>query len=121
MLNERLRSFAFAWKGILTLFRAEPNAKIHLLAAIMAIAAGFWFDIEKGEWCAVVLSIFGVLAAEAFNTAIEELTNLVSPGPHPLAGKAKDLAAAGVLFIAFGAAIVGVIVFLPRVVNLFSH
>lgn len=121
MLNERLRSFTFAWKGILTMFRAEPNAKIHLLAAILAIAAGFWFDIEKTEWCAVVLAIFGVFAAEAFNTAIEELTNLVSPDPHPLAGKAKDLAAAGVLCTAIGAAIVGFIVFLPRIVNLFGQ
>ncbi len=121
MLNERLRSFAFAWKGILTMFRAEPNAKIHLLAAMLAIAAGCWFDIEKAEWCLVVLAIAGVFTAEAFNTSIEELTNLVSPEPHPLAGKAKDLAAAGVLFAAFGAAIVGVIVFLPRIVDLISQ
>ncbi len=101
------------------MFRAEPNAKIHLLAAILVIAAGFWLGLEKVEWCLVVMAIFGVFAAEAINTAIEELTNLVSPEPHPLAGKVKDLAAAGVLFTAIGAAITGFIVFLPKILNLF--
>ncbi|GAB4253324.1 MAG: diacylglycerol kinase [Saprospiraceae bacterium] len=121
MLNDRLKSFLYAWNGILAMFRAEPNAKIHLLAAIVAIGAGFWFDIERSEWCAVVLAIFCVFAAEAFNTSIEELTNLVSPEPHPLAGKAKDLAAAGVLFTAIGAFIVGFIIFLPRILSLYGQ
>lgn len=121
MLNKRLKSFAYAWQGVIAMFRSEPNAIIHLVAAILTIVAGFWFNIETSEWCVVVLAIFSVLAAEAFNTSIEELTNLVSPETHPLAGKAKDLAAAGVLFTSIGTAIIGMIVFLPRIINLFGH
>lgn len=118
MLIDRLRSFTFAWQGVLAMFKAEPNAKIHLFAAVLATFAGFWLEIEKPEWCAIVLAIFSVFAAEAFNTSIEVLTNLVSPGPNPMAGKVKDLAAAGVLFTSIGAALVGLIVFLPKVISL---
>ena len=114
MLKERLESFKYAFKGIAALFDSEPNAKIHLFFAIAAIAAGWFFQISLVEWCLVVLCIALVLSAEAFNTAIEALTDLVSHDYHPLAGKAKDVAAAGVLLLAMGAAIVGMLIFLPK-------
>ena len=117
MLKKRLDSFKFAFAGIRDLFKTEPNAIIHLIAAILAVALGFFFSISTTEWCFVIVSITSVFSAEAFNTAIEHLTNLVSPNYNELAGKTKDAAAAAVLFTAIGSAIVGLIIFLPKILN----
>ena len=86
-----------------------------LAAAALAVLAGLFFDISALEWVAVSLCIALVLALEALNTALEYLTDLVSPEHHPLAGKAKDAAAAAVLIGAAGAAITGFIIFLPKI------
>ncbi len=115
MLKKRLNSFRYALAGLADLVGSQPNAIIHLFAAVVAVCAGFYFEIDRMEWCLVALSIAFVLAAEAFNTALEHLTNLVSPEHHPLAGKAKDVAAAAVLLAAIGAATVGVFVYLPKI------
>ncbi len=118
MLKDRLNSFKFAFSGLKELFLTQPNAKFHLFAGFCVCGAGGYFGLSTAEWCAIVLSISLVIAAEAFNTSLEYLTNLVSPDYHPLAGKVKDLAAGAVLVIAIGAAIVGGIVFLPRLLAL---
>lgn len=116
MLKKRLNSFRYALAGIAHLFRSQPNAKVHLAAAVGAVGAGFFFEISTTEWCLVVFAIAMVLVAEAFNTAIEELTDLASPDFHPLAGRAKDSAAGAVLLTAIGAAVVGALIFLPKVI-----
>lgn len=118
MLIKRLNSFRYALAGIADLLGSQPNARIHLLATALVIAAGLYFGLSKNEWCLVVLAIASVFAAEAFNTALEHLTDLVSPDYHPLAGKAKDVAAGAVLFAAIGAAVVGVLVFLPKIMTI---
>jgi len=114
-LQKRINSFRFAFQGLIDLFRTQPNARIHLAAAAMAVLAGLFFDISALEWAAVSICIALVLALEALNTALEYLTDLVSPDHHPLAGKAKDVAAAAVLIGAAGAAITGIIIFLPKI------
>ena len=119
-LKKRAQSFQYAFRGIAELFKSQPNARIHLVAAAMVVLAGFYFQISRTEWIAVTLCIFGVLSLEAVNTAIEHLTDLVSPGFHPLAGKAKDVAAAAVLLVAIGAVVVAGIIFSPRIFACFS-
>ncbi len=114
-MKKRIKSFQYAFQGIADVFRSEPNAWIHAVVACCVLAAGWYFGLSKTEWCLVILCIALVFAAEAFNTALEHLTDLVSPEHHPLAGKAKDAAAAGVLLTAIGAAIVGLLVFLPKI------
>ncbi len=114
----RFNSFRYAFAGLAELFRSTPNARIHLFFAATVIAAGIFFRISSLEWMLVVLCIAGVFAAEAFNTALENLTDLSSPQPHPLAGRAKDLAAAAVLLSAMGAAIVGLLIFGPKICRL---
>lgn len=114
-LSKRINSFRYALKGLAALIAGQPNARIHLLAAAIVIAAGFYYDLARWEWVAVVLCIALVFALEAVNTALEHLTDLVSPDPHPLAGKAKDVAAAAVLIAAIGAAITGVLIFVPKI------
>ena len=118
MLKKRLNSFRCAMAGIASLLASQANAKIHLLAAVLVILAGFYFGLNRTEWCLIALSIAVVLAAEGFNTALEHLTDLVSPNQHPLAGKAKDVAAGAVLLAALGATAVGLLVFLPKIMAL---
>lgn len=120
MLKKRLDSFKFAFAGIRDLFKTEPNAIIHFIAAVFAVSMGFFFSISTTEWCFIIFSIAFVFSAEAFNTAIEHLTNLVSPDYNQLAGKTKDAAAAAVLIAAIGSAIVGLIIFLPKIAGIFG-
>ena len=119
-IKKRIASFGYAFEGIFEVIQSQPNFIIHFIAAFVAIIAGFYFTISATEWCFVMGSIAMVLGAETFNTAIEHLTNLVSPDYHILAKKTKDAAAGGVLFIAIGAAFVGLIIFLPKILALFS-
>ena len=79
------------------------------------IAAGLFFSVSTIEWCLLILAIAMVLCAEGMNTAIEFLTDLASPNFHELAGKTKDVAAGAVLISAIGAAIIGFIIFLPKI------
>ena len=116
-LKKRIDSFRFAFKGLVDLFISQPNARIHGVATIIALILGGILGLSKIEWCLIILCIFAVLAAEAFNTALEYLTDLVSPDYHVLAGKTKDVAAAGVLLTAFGAFIVGTIIYLPKILT----
>ena len=118
-LQQRWRSFGYAFKGIATLFRTQPHAWIHLVSALIVVALAYFFDVKPWEWVALVLCITLVLATEALNTSIEFLTDLVSPDFHPLAGKAKDTAAAAVLICAMGAAMVGFLIFAPYLLSLF--
>lgn len=118
-LQKRVDSFRYAFKGLVEMFANQPNVRIHLAAAVAVAGAGIYFNISALEWVALVICIAMVFAAEAVNTALEYLTDLVSPGHHPLAGKVKDVAAAAVLVTAFGAAIVGLIIFTPKFASLF--
>lgn len=120
MFEKRLLSFKYAFQGIITLFRTQTNAKIHALAAALVIICAFYFQISTTEWCFLIFAMTMVLSAEAFNTAIEFLTDLVSPDFHPLAEKTKDVASAAVLFTAIGALIIGIIIFLPKFVTIFT-
>ncbi len=113
-----LRSFTFAFAGIMLMLRTQRNAQVHLCITCIVIVGGVFFGVSRGEWLALVLAITLVLALEAINTAIEAVVDLASPQIHPLAKRAKDAAAGAVLLGAIGAAIVGFMVFLPRIVAL---
>jgi diacylglycerol kinase (ATP) len=119
ILQERWNSFKYAINGIKLLFSTQIHGKFHLFFGIFVVVAGYFFDISTTEWCFVTLSIAMVIAAEAFNTSLEKLTDLVSPDYHPLAGQAKDLAAGAVLICALGTIVIGFIIFLPKVIMLF--
>ena len=109
-----LLSFKYAINGIYLLMTTQRNALIHLAATVLVIFGGFYFSISTTEWLVVIFSIGIVFAAEAFNTAIEQLVNLVSPEFNKSAGRIKDLAAGAVLFAAVAAAIAGIIIFGPK-------
>ena len=114
-MKKRIQSFKYAGKGVLCVSR-ETNFRIHLAAAAAATALGFCLGISAGEWIAVLLCFAAVMSAEAFNSAIEELVDFVSPGRHEKAGRIKDIAAGAVLITAILAAVIGCIVFLPKII-----
>ena len=112
-----IRSFGYAFRGVRMMLAEQANARIHGVATVGVVMLGFFVGLERWEWCAVVGAIGLVWTAEGLNTAIEVLTDLVSPGEHPLAGRAKDLAAGAVLCAAVVAVVIGAIVFLPKFVS----
>jgi diacylglycerol kinase (ATP) len=114
----RLRSMRFACRGIRTMLVSQHNAWLHAFATIVVCAAGAGLGISRGEWCAVVIAIVAVWTAEALNTSLELLCDVASPGFHPSVEKAKDVAAGGVLISALGAVVVGLLVFVPRLLSL---
>ena len=114
-LLKRIKSFKYAFQGLWTLVKTQPNAKIHLVAIVVVVLAGLYLGCNNQEWAILCLTFGSVLAAEALNTALEFLTDLVSPDYHELAGKTKDVAAAGVLIAAIAAVFVAVFIFLPKI------
>ncbi len=115
MLKRLFNSFGYAINGIIDMIGAEPNARIHLVFAVLVILSGWAFEVSLTEWSILGICIAAVFAAEAFNTAIEYLTDLASPEQHPLAGKAKDAAAGAVLCCAIGSAVAGLLIFGPKI------
>lgn len=114
-VKRQLKSFGYAFQGIAHAFATENNMHIHTLASIAVIGAGLFFKVNIVEWCLLVFAITLVLVAEMLNTSLERLTDLVSPDSHPLAGQAKDVAAGAVTLSAIGAAIIGCLIFLPKI------
>lgn len=112
--SREAESFACAFRGIAALLKSEVHARIHLAATFLVIALGWWCEITRGEWLAVILVLGLVWVAEALNTAIEYVADLAHPDEHPEVKKLKDLAAAAVLFASIASLVVGLIVFLPR-------
>jgi len=115
----RVRSIAFAFRGIRIMVATQHNAWVHAAATVVVVAAGLFFGLSWSEWCWIVSAIVSVWTAEALNTAFEFLTDVASPSFHPIAGQAKDVAAGAVLLAAIGAAIVGALVFGPKVFILY--
>jgi diacylglycerol kinase (ATP) len=114
-IRKRVQAFGHAIRGLGTFFRTQWHARFHAVAAVVAIALGFVLGISPLEWCCVVLAIVAVIACEAVNTAIEFIVDRISTERHELSGKAKDVAAAAVLVSAIGAAVVGAIIFGPKI------
>jgi len=105
---------AAALRGLGYLLRSSPNARIHLLATAVAIGLAAWLRITRGEWLWITAAIGGVWAAEALNSAVETLADRVTREHDELIGRSKDLAAGAVLLAALAAAIIGLLVFVPR-------
>jgi diacylglycerol kinase (ATP) len=95
----------------------QPNARIHALATVVVSMVAWLKGLSAFEWCWLVIAITVVWMAEALNTAVEFLGDAIHDGPDPLIGRAKDVAAGGVLLAASGAACIGIIIFAPHVLK----
>ena len=112
-----VNSFKYAGAGIVQAYRGEQNLRIHTFMAILVIVFGFFLKISYLEWLTCLILIGLVLMSEFFNTAIEYVVDLASPNVHPLAKAAKDVASAGVLMMAIISAIIGLIIFVPKIID----
>ena len=110
------RSFKAAFEGIASTYKKEQNIKIHTFISILVVVFGFFLKINYIEWLVCLVLIGFVLMAEFFNTAIEYVVDLASPDIHPLAKAAKDTASAGVLMMAIIAAVIGLVIFVPKLI-----
>jgi diacylglycerol kinase len=118
-LQKRLHSFYCAFRGFAFAFRQEHNLWIHTPAAAVVVAAGFFFHISATEWVLITIVIAGVFASELINSAIENMVDLCSPEFDRKAGCIKDMAAGAVLITALGALVTGLIVFIPKITEVF--
>ncbi len=114
----RIKSFRFAFHGLKALLKEEHNARIHFIVAIFVVAAGILIKLHPYEWIAVIFAIGFVITTEILNTAVENLCDFISPERNEKIKNIKDLAAAGVLISAISAIIIGLIIFLPKIVAL---
>lgn len=105
------QSLGYAWRGILAALSGQRHLRFHFGAALGVVALGLWVGLSAPEWALVTLAIGLVLSAELMNSAMESLVDLVEPKTHPLAGKAKDMAAGAVLVAAVIALVIGILVF----------
>jgi diacylglycerol kinase (ATP) len=113
-LRGRMASFGYAFAGLAEMIKTQHNAWIHLAATLLVVAAGFLARLSGSEWIGVILAMVLVWSAEAVNTAFEFLCDVASPEFHPLVEKAKNIAAAAVLICAMGAALIGLVIFIPH-------
>lgn len=113
-----MKSFQYAAAGILSALRSEPNLRFHVAAALIAGVAGYFLHLSNIEWIAVVFCVVLVFGFELLNTAIEALCNHVTEEIHPAIKKVKDISAAAVLIVCAGSVVTGLIIFLPKIIEL---
>lgn len=120
-IRSLIASFGYAFAGIWYLLRTQRNAQIHCLVGACALALGAVLQIERWEWIVLVLIITIVLAAESANTAVEAAVDVATSMRHPLAKVAKDVGAGTVLICAIASVIIGCLIFIPHLVELFQR
>lgn len=116
--KKRAKAFVYAWQGLRTLVKEEHNARLHMVVAFIAIVAGILLRISGLEWCLIAICIGMVISAEAMNSAVEALADRLSGDYDPLIGKAKDYGAAAVILLAVVSVVVGMIIFIPKLIDL---
>ena len=118
MKNKKLiNSFKYAFTGMWSAYKSESNMKIHIAVAILVILFGVFLQISTYEWLACTVCFAMVIGSEMFNTAIETVVDIAMPKKDERAKKAKDVAAGGVLVFAIGSAIIGSIIFIPKIID----
>jgi undecaprenol kinase len=111
-------SFRYGFRGIADAALKERNMQIHIVISFLVIVAGVTFEITKFEWIAVLVAIGGMISMEMMNTAVERTVDMYTKEFHPLAKQAKDIAAGAVLFFAIISVIIGMIIFVPKIIEL---
>lgn len=112
--KNRIRSIGYALKGMFLLLRTEASIKIQFFIALVMTAAGFYFEISAMEWILQLFAIGLVMGIEGVNTAIEKLADYVQPDQDPKIGLIKDISAGAVMIVSIVASIIGLIIYIPK-------
>ncbi len=113
-LETRKKSLAYAWAGCKAMWLSEINFRIHVIISLIVVCAGIMLKLNSGEWIAILFCIGLVISAEVFNTAVENISNIISTEIKPEIKLIKDISASGVLILACISSIIGCIIFLPK-------
>jgi diacylglycerol kinase len=116
-MQKFIKGFGYAFAGMGHALKTQLNFKVHCLAMALVFLLGWYFKLSVQEWLWIAMACGFVLASELFNTAIEVLVDLVSPEIHPKAKIIKDVSAAAVLVAAITAALVGLLIFVPKIIT----
>lgn len=116
-IKKRAKSFGYAFSGLQVLISEEHNARIHLVVSILVVTLGFYLNISSLEWVALILCIGFVFVLEIINSSIENIADFIEPQRNQDIKKIKDLAAAAVLLGSFTAVIIGLVIFVPKLVQ----
>ncbi len=116
-IMDRVRSFRHAIDGIALMLRSQHNAWLHAVASVTVLVFGIFCHLSARGFCWLVIAIMAVWTAEALNTALEFLADVASPEFHPLAKKAKDVAAGAVLISAGGSVVIALLIFGPHIIR----
>ncbi len=116
--KKKLIGFSFAFNGIKEIMKSERNFRIHLITTFIIVLMGLFFNIKPYEWIAICLVVSLVLILEMINSAIERIMDFLSPDRHTIVGQIKDITAGSVLVAAITSAVIGAIIFLPKIMNL---
>ena len=114
-----LKGFLYAFNGLVVFFRHERNGRIQLVVALIVLLFGWLLKVSSAEWIVLFICIATVLSFEMINSSIEKICNLVHPTYHPAVKTIKDISAGAVLWVTIFSAIIGAIIFLPKVNSLF--
>lgn len=114
--NRSLKSFLFAWKGLKSAFVTQVNFKIQLIIGCLAVVLAFFLEFNRIEWIILIFTATAVLITELINTVVETIADYLFPGFHETAGMIKNISAAAVLVSAIAAIIVGLMLFLPKII-----
>ena len=115
-LVNRIKSIGFALKGAFLLISTEASIKIQIFIAIVMTAVGFYFEISNTEWIFQILAIALVLGIEGMNTAVEKISDFVQPEFDAKIGFIKDISAGAVMLVSIAASIIGLIIYLPKII-----
>ncbi|HQW69333.1 MAG TPA: diacylglycerol kinase family protein [Flavobacterium sp.] len=110
----RLKSIGFAFKGAFKLITTEHSVMVQFTIAMLLVIAGFVFEISRVEWMMQILAFGLVLGIESLNTAVEKIADFIHPEFHKRIGFIKDIAAGAVLFAAFAAIAIGLLIYVPK-------
>jgi len=120
-IRKLAKSIKIALKGLLFALKKEQTFRIQVAAGILAIFLTLYLDLSVTEKALIYLAIAGVLGMELINTQIEKVLDFMQPTPHPDVKSIKDLSAAAVLIMALGSLILGIIIFLPKILKIFNQ
>ena len=123
IINQKrlVNSFKYAIEGLITAYKEEQNLRVHTIVAILVIVSSIFLKLSVVEFSICLILIGLVLMAEFFNTAIENMVDMITLENNIHAKKAKDVSAAGVLIFALFSAIIGFVIFLPKIIALINR
>lgn len=118
MLKQLIKSFFYAWRGLVLTFKQEQNFRIQIVIGVSVIGAALYFPLRGWELVIMIALVMAVLVMELLNTVVEHFVDLLKPRMHHYVSVIKDIMAGAVLLTSLGAALIGLIIFYPHLVNL---